>query len=38
MFLRLLIIFLCFGLASWGDYPPGTEPTRKTNLTYLTNF
>lgn len=28
---NLLLILLCMVLATWGDYPPGTEPTRKVN-------
>jgi len=34
MKLNLFIILLCFVLSSWGNYPPGTEPTRKVNQTY----
>jgi len=31
---NLFIILFCIVLGSWGDYPPGTEPTRKVNQTY----
>ena len=31
---NLFIILLCMVLGTWGDYPPGTEPTRNVNQTY----
>tara|TARA_R100000231_G_scaffold129755_1_gene101237 strand:+ start:232 stop:345 length:114 start_codon:yes stop_codon:yes gene_type:complete len=35
MRLNLLLIVFCMVLGIWGDYPPGTEPTRKVNHSKL---
>jgi len=35
MRLNLLLIVFCMVLGTWGDYPPGTEPTRKVNHSKL---
>ena len=35
MGVNLFIILFCMVLGTWGDYPPGTAPTRKVNHSNL---
>ena len=35
MGVNLFIILFCMVLGTWGDYPSGTEPTRKVNHSKL---